>query len=332
MHVCHVVMPHVHNRGMASTTDLNALRVLEAVVTHRSVSRAADSLGLSQPAVSHTLRRLRRLLDDDLVVRTSHGVDPTQRALEICAVLAHALADIDGVVDRSRAFDPSTAQRRFRLLVSDYVAPLLVADLAARVQAGGPDLALEVDHFRADSSRIDPGEMHVRIATAEKKNDEPVEVERLIDDEFVVLMRAGHPAARAPLTLETYLGLSHVKVSAEALGTNLIDDALLRRGLSRRVSVAVPHWLGLHQVIAQTDLVLAVPRRWANDPTMARGCVHQPLPLSEVTYGVDLRWRVRDRHDAGLQWLRGQIRESLTQPGRPSSRSAALPPTSAGRD
>jgi DNA-binding transcriptional LysR family regulator len=293
------------------SVDLNLLVTFEAVVTERSVSRAAERLGLTQPAVSHALARLRKIFRDDLLVRGPAGMEPTPRALEVASVLARSLSDIEQVLDQEWHFDPATSSRRFTLHVSDYVAPFLLPDLCARLRTQAPSVRLDIGHFRQHDGRVEPNEIHLRVAQQSDSSDTTIDDSRLLEDEYVVLMSQTHARAHADLTLDSYLTLSHVKVSPAALGTNVIDDALTTLGLQRHIAVTVPSWFEMRNVVARTDLVVAMPRHWVTDPAFSAGCVWHPLPLDGATFAVDLRWRRRDRHEPGNQWLRTLVTDSI---------------------
>jgi DNA-binding transcriptional LysR family regulator len=284
------------------SVDLNLLVTLEAVVAERSVSRAANRLGLTQSAVSHALRRLRKVFGDPLLVRGRDGMEPTQRGLEITREVTQALARIEQVINEHQHFDPRTSVRAFTLRISDYVAPFLLPSLCSALRSQAPRLTLRVAHFDPDDEdgRIGPNEFHVRLHRDRLPGATGL---RLLDDEFVVLCSGDRDDAEQPMTLERYLTLPHVKVAQPALGTNMIDDALARRGLQRNIALTVPSWFEMRGVIANTDLVVAMPRRWASDPAFSTGCVWHPLPLEEVTFAMDLLWRSRDARDPGHRWL-----------------------------
>jgi DNA-binding transcriptional LysR family regulator len=294
------------------SVDLNLLVTFEAVLAERSVSAAAERLGLTQSAVSHALRRLRTTFGDQLLVHGPDGMQPTPRALQIAAVVSEALGQIEQVIDEQKGFDPQVSERTFTLRVSEYVAPFLLPTLCSRLRREAPRLTLRVAHFDAKEAdgRIGPDEIHVRT-TSLSPPPAASAGQRLLEDEFVVLMSESHPQAGRTMTLERYLELPHMKVAAAALGTNMIDDALALRGLRRNVALTVPSWFEMRSVIATTDLVAAMPRRWAVDPVFSAGCVWQHLPLEEVVFAVDLRWRVRDARDPGHRWLRELITEVM---------------------
>jgi DNA-binding transcriptional LysR family regulator len=197
--------------------------------------------------------------------------------------------------------------------VSEYVAPFLLPTLCSWLRRQAPRVRLSVGRFSADNSdgRIQPNEVHVRMASPDPPTAGCTGV-RLLEDEFVVLMSRKHPEAGQRMTLAHYLGLPHVKVAATALGTNMIDDALARRGLRRNVVLTVPSWFEMRGVIANTDLVAAMPARWAHDLTFSEGCLWQKLPVDEVTFAVDMRWRTRDSRDPGRRWLCELITRAIT--------------------
>jgi DNA-binding transcriptional LysR family regulator len=305
------------------SVDLNLLVTFEAVLTERSVSAAAERLGLTQSAVSHALRRLRGVFHDQLLVRGPAGMEPTPRALEIAEVVTEALGQIEQVISQQRGFDPGRSERTFTMRVSEYVAPFLLPTLCSWLRRQAPRVTLTVARFSEHDvdGRIQPNEVHVRMASPDPLPAGCTGV-RLLEDEFVVLMGRKHPEAGKPMTLAHYLRLPHVKVAATALGTNMIDDALARRGLRRNVVLTVPSWFEMRGVIANTDLVAAMPGQWAHDRTFSEGCLWQKLPLDEVTFAVDMRWRTRDARDPGRLWLCELITRAITVDSHPGD----LPP------
>jgi DNA-binding transcriptional LysR family regulator len=293
---------------MKRTVDLNLLLVLDALITQRGVSRAAASLGLTQSALSHALQRLRVLFDDPLLIRRGGAMQPTPAALRIAESLRPALSRIAEVLNERSSFNPTTSTRTFVLRASEYVAPFLLAPLCARLRADASGVRLTVlafDGAPRDQS-AEPGELHLRAERASRTLARPTS-RRLFEDDFVVLMAGGHAHAAGPLTLERYVSLPHLKVVADAVGTNMIDDALTRLGLARNIVLTVPTWFEMRRVIASTDLVAAIPRHWARDPAFAPGCVWHELPLDQVALEVELAWHPRDAAEPGYVWLRDVV-------------------------
>ncbi|MGI4793965.1 MAG: LysR substrate-binding domain-containing protein [Janthinobacterium lividum] len=157
---------------------------------------------------------------------------------------------------------------------------------------------------------IEPGEIHIRAERGRRGSARPTS-RTLFEDEFAVMMSATHPAARDAMTLDRYVSLRHLKVTADAVGTNMIDEALGRLGLSRDVVMSVPSWFEIRRVVAETDMITAVPRHWMMDPSLIAGCVCHDLPLSAVVLSVDLTWHQWDADDSGEAWLRDMVTRLL---------------------
>jgi DNA-binding transcriptional LysR family regulator len=293
---------------MKQKVDLNLLAALDVLIAERNVSRAAGTMGLTQSALSHALQRLRVIFDDELLVRSGGAMQPTPAALRIAEALRPALSQIDTILNLRSRFDAPTSTRTFVLRASEYVAPFLLGPLCARLRQNAPGLKLTVLPFDGppQEPRIEPGELHLRAERASRKMVRPTS-RLLFEDDFVVLMAAGHGNADIPLTLERYVSLPHLKVVADAVGTNMIDDALRRQGLTRNIVLTVPSWFEMRRVIASTDLVAAIPRHWARDPGFAPDCVCRDLPLDQVVLGVELVWHPRDAAEPGNLWLREVI-------------------------
>jgi DNA-binding transcriptional LysR family regulator len=292
--------------------DLNLLVVLDGVVQHRSVSAAAARLRLSQSAVSHALQRLRHLLNDELLVREGGAMRPTPAAIRLMETVRPALAQLAAVLSEKDSFDRSTSTRSFVLRMSEYVAPSVLTPLCALLRRDAPCVRLTVLPVGGapEDHSVEPGELHLRAERSARTLARPTS-RVLFEDDFVVLMADNHPSAAKPLTLEQYVALSHIKVAAYAVGTNMIDDALRRLGLTRNIVMTVPSWFAMRGLVAGTDLVAVVPRHWTADPGFAAGCARRDLPLRDVALSVELGWHPRDAGDGGIAWLRDTVAQLL---------------------
>jgi DNA-binding transcriptional LysR family regulator len=308
--------------------DLNLLVIFEALHAERSVSNAAQRVGLTQSAVSHALRRLRATFGDDLFVRGKAGLEPTPRAAEAADAIHAALELIERTVGQSSPFDPATAGRSFSLRVSEYVSSHLLQHLCPFLRREAPGVQLRATHFTGGlrDDEIVGDEIHVSLASKARGRTRCSRL-RVVSETFVVVMSRANPAASKPLTLARYAALSHVKV-AGTIGTNMIDDALARLGLERRVVFQVPNWRDAHHIVGVSDLVAAMPARWAtesdalwhgaNGPGPASALYHTaPLPLDGVVFAIDLLWQPRYDGDAGHAWLRAAIAEQFRTSASP---------------
>ena len=293
--------------------DLNLLVVLEALVDARSVSRAAEKIGLSQSAVSHALRRLRNTCKDEILIRTPVGMEPTPYAIELAASVSASLREIESAIDRGRNFDPTSSQHSFNLRVSDYVVLYLLPKLFYRFRCEAPLARLDVKHFdaRQGAEPVERGEVHIRLATGPTQQAGSNSI-RVLEDRFVVLMNKAHPMAHAPMTLETYLALTHLKVSLAGIGSSAIDDALARLGRRRSIAITVPSWLEMREVIRTTDLVMAAPSRWLSLEGF-RDFAAFPLPIEDISLQIDIAWDPRDTADPAQVWFRSLIQEIFLQ-------------------
>ncbi|MES2194480.1 MAG: LysR family transcriptional regulator [Pseudomonadota bacterium] len=289
------------------TIDLNLLLMLEALVAERNVSNAARRLGLTQSAVSHALKRLRATLDDDLFIRSPTGMEPTPRALEIAEAARAALQQIEIAIDKSATFDPATAVRSFNLRISEYVSSFLLQGLCQRLRDAAPGIRINAAHFTGDprEDEIVGDDIHIRLGESRSRLDRNNHL-RVLEERFVVLMHKNNPARKRKMTLPFYASLLHVKV-AGTIGTNTIDDALGARGLQRKVVFNVPSWRDARHIVGHTDLVAAIPARWAVDRESAQRCWTAPFPLNDVIFAIDLVWNPRFGRDPGQAWLRSMI-------------------------
>lgn len=306
------MMPNMRSANELNGVDLNLLVVLDALLAERHVTRAAVRLNKTQPAVSHALARLRALFDDPILVRRGGRLEPTPRAQDLAAPLRDALSVLGGLVDE-RVFRPETANRDFRLSMSDYMADVLLPGLVPRIVQAAPGAALALVSLGRDDAlaSLRKGEIDVAIGVypdAEARADD-LRTSPLFDDAFVCLADA---AAGSPDSLEAYLARPHIAVSASPEDHGEVDAALAARGLKRRVAITLPHWSVAPRLLRGSDLILTVARR-----TLAKGqgegVVISPPPIALPTLPLVQAWHVRRDYDQGLRWLRTQIADSVAR-------------------
>jgi DNA-binding transcriptional LysR family regulator len=295
--------------------DLNLLVIFQAIVRTKSVVAAAEQVGLSPSAVSHALARLRVMFNDELVHRTSRGLEPSERALALALEIDAGLARIGNAIQTQHAFDPATAERAFTMQIADYVSGMILPPLAKRLRDEAPRVSIEVLPF-ATGPDADKAAADVQIRFTPGDGTLPTaRVERVLTGGFLVIMRPGHRAAAGELTPESYAALDHVRVSPAAIGTMMVDEALARRGLKRRIAMSTLSWFDLPQIVSSTDLVAILPDRGALISGRLTGLLTKELPLPEVTFAIDLAWDLRRDRDPGQQWLRSLIRSVFHEDG-----------------
>jgi DNA-binding transcriptional LysR family regulator len=288
--------------------DLNLLVVFDAVMQERSVTRAGHRLGLSQPAMSHALSRLRHALKDDLFVRSPKGMVPTPRSEQLAVPIRAALDALQHSLEPAQ-FDPSTTTRTFRVAVDNYAAIVLVGPVAARIIQGAPKLTLE---FRPSGTLdvldlLDRDELDLAIGPAAEPG-ERFSREPLAQDQCVAVLRKNHPAAATgELSLETFTALPHLEISSVHHGTDFVDEGLAQEKLARRIALRAP-FLSAVRILATSDMVAILPGRIAEELTRYRPLVVRHLPISSPTIETAMIWSRRFENQPAHRWLRENIR------------------------
>lgn len=301
-------MAAIHHLNLAAI-DLNLLVVFDALMTERQVTRAAERLGLSQPATSNALARLRSLFDDALLVRTSTGMQPTPKALALADAIHPMLMQLETALNPGLEFDSYTSDRVLTIGTTDYVEFNLLPPLMARLQAIAPHLRL---HIRsADRVQLckwlDDGSLDLAIGVFHEPAAWHVK-QVLFHDRFVGLGRANHPTLGNPVSLDDYLAVQHLLVSPNQEDmVGWIDHLLAQRHLTRHVAIAVPHFLVAPFIVAQTDLIATLAERIAQPYVTVLNLRLFPLPFAAGGFDVSLLWHSRNTHDPAHQWLRQHI-------------------------
>lgn len=305
---CNDVINDMHPMHLAAV-DLNLAVVLHALLTERSVSRAARSLGLSQSATSHALARLRTLLDDPLVVRTASGLAPTPRADAMAQQVASALASLEQAMLAAPSFDPATARRTFHVGAADYAEFVLLPPLLARIAHEAPEVDLWIRPLHEDiSAQLRRGDLDVAINLVRPdEHAAGIRNQKLFDERFVAMVRKGHPLSRKRLTIERYVAAHHAFIAPRGRPGGVVDDALAAMGLQRRVALAIPHFLVAPHVIARTDLVLTVAERIAEAFASLLPLTILTPPLALPGFTMSMLWHERSEHDPGQAWLRSRL-------------------------
>ncbi|MBL8680353.1 MAG: LysR family transcriptional regulator [Myxococcales bacterium] len=298
-----------------SSVDLNLLVVLDALLQERSVTRAARRVGLSQPATSSALSRLRAHFEDPLFVRTARGIEPTPRAIAIAPVLASALEAVRATLAEPKAFDAANARRAFRLSVPDSLAVLVLPALLERIGREAPGIDLQLKPVVSSLDDADrallEGELDVAVVPAKMPSSAErsgVQQRALWREEFVCVLREGHPLAkRRALKMDEWLALHHLLVAPRGTPGSLVDDTLARMGLARRVALMVPQFLLAAPVVARSDLAWTAPGHVARAMQERYRLVVKPVPFELEGFTLFLRWHSRFDRDAAHKWLRALL-------------------------
>lgn len=288
--------------------DLNLLVALDALMAELHVTRAALRCGLSQPAMSSTLHRLRELFGDELLVRTSGGMKPTPRARQLVGPVRQVLQDVRRIIETGRSFDPQVSSRAFNLRMGDLHDVLILPHIITRLELEAPGIVLRVAHLPPEQTvaALEAGEMDLGISTS---LDHPKTIRSvpLYRDRIVCVFRKNHPAARLPMTLENFLALRHSKIAQSPTDTRFVDDAMARLGRSRNVVLNVQHWLGAPEIVRGTDLVSVMWERMANRMSHDDSLVLARLPFVLKPFDFRLYWHRRYDGDPAHRRMRQLI-------------------------
>jgi DNA-binding transcriptional LysR family regulator len=301
--------PADHAIGMNwGSIDLNLLIVFDVVMQERNLTRAGRRLGLSQPAASHALARLRQMLHDDLFIRTPEGMQPTPRAEQMAQPVRDALRELRIMLE-PEAFDPPSATREFSLAVNNYAARAIVPALARIVGNLAPRISLDIIPIgmRDVLDQLDAGGMDVALTTL-VDGGERFKCVRVMDDDFVALLDRSHAAAdEAVLSAERLAEIPHIAITSTGDDTSFIDDALEQRGLTRTIATRVP-FLSVVLMLVGSDRLAVVPRRVADD--LARICplVAKELPFASPRIVLSMIWHRRLDNHAAHRWLRDMVK------------------------
>jgi DNA-binding transcriptional LysR family regulator len=282
--------------------DLNLLRVFDAVLHEKGVTPAAARLGLTQPAVSNALARLRKVFGDALFVRTPRGVDATPFARELAEPVRQALALLESALAHGPGFDPATSTRAFRFYMSDLGQIEFLPPLVERVQREAPGVRLEAVALEVDdiADALAAGALDLAVGFLPGLSA-PVRRQALFRDPYLCLMRADHEIKS--LTKKSFLNASHALVIYRG-GHRVIEEALERAGLARKVALRVPHFTVVPMILEKSDLILTLPARVARVFVRRGRLKALPPPVPIPPAEVAVHWHERFEADPGNRWLR----------------------------
>ena len=308
-----------------SKIDLNLLVYFDALLREQNVTRAADQIGITQPAMSNGLRRLRTLFDDPLLVRTSDGMTPTARALELQPLIRHVLSGVEQAVRPQMPFEARSSRRVFRIMASDYAESTLIPLLLRQLRQDAPYITLDM-LTPSDVSFQDMEQGRVDMAI-NRFDEIPQSFHQtsIWEDGFSCILSRKN-LIRRKFTLENYLKARHIWVSKTGMGVGVgvnpedvqrlgwVDDALSRMGHKRQITVFTRHYHVAMQLSRQNDLVATLPTRAAklmsDDPEL----VILPPPFIIPPFNLKMAWSPLLQQDNGHRWLRRLIVELARRP------------------
>jgi len=301
-----------------SGIDLNLLVAFDALMAERNVTRAGKRTGRSQPAMSASLARLRALFEDELFVRGSSGLQPTQRAFELAEPLSRALAEIRRTLDFTQCFDPTTSTQNFTLALSDHPAFVLLPRLTDRLRSVAPGVTLRINTYnhRDDAvSLLDASDADLTIGVPARQGvGGRILAQPLFEERFVCILRRDHPAATRPLDLAAFLSLSHLLVSPEGDRFGQVDAVLAAQGQRRRIALTLPQMHAAPGVIASSDMVATVLQGIVETSGSRERLAMFPPPLDLAAVAFVMSWHRRNEAHQAQRWLREAILDLVRNP------------------
>jgi DNA-binding transcriptional LysR family regulator len=301
------------------TLDLNLLRVFDVVMAERNLTRAAERLSITQPAVSNALKRLREAIGEDLLTRSAHGVVPTPRADALWPEVRVALAQLRGALEPAD-FNPQTEAVNFRLAMADATAAMFMPALIARIETAGALANLRVLPLTTGDPRnlLERGDADLVVgyfpeavaAVLAQGAEASLRHERLHDSAYVCVMRRGHPLADAELTLDAYCAAHHLLVSFSGRAFGPIDELLAARNRARRIVLTVNQYFTAGRVVARSDLLTVLPEYFVGATGFREHLVTRPLPFDLEGMHVEAIWHMRHDRISAHQWLRAGLIEA----------------------
>jgi DNA-binding transcriptional LysR family regulator len=302
--------------------DLNFLYVLQALNDERSVSRAADRLGLTQPAVSHALGKLRTLFQDDLFVRAGPVMAPTPVGERLAEGVANVLALVQQEIWSAKAFDAATTTRTFSVCLSDMGVIVILPQLLAALRERAPLASLKPIQFPSTelAGALQDGVLDLAIGYLGRVG-ENLHQQPLFRRSLVGIIKGGTTRKKVRMTLDEFIARKHVVAGTLALTNQLLEKELRRHGARLKVGVEVPLLLAVPSLVATSDFIAAVPDELAQLFARLADVDVFPLPVELPDLTVQQFWHARHHNDAGHRWFRGLVAETLRQEGgRPRAR------------
>ncbi|AUT65532.1 LysR family transcriptional regulator [Paraburkholderia terrae] len=306
--------------------DLNLLLVLAELVREKSVSKAAENLGMSQPGMSNALNRLRALLGDDLLLRTGRGMQPTPYAERLAEPLNEALRLIHGVVNLEMDFDPARSNRSFTIAMTDIGEIDFLANLMRALERVAPDVSISTVRKGESNLKdeLETGAVDLAIGWLPDLNAGMFQ-RRLTASQYVCAFRKGHALDKGSITLEEFARADHLVVLAPHTGHMMIEHDLGRLGVRRNVKLRIPHFAAVGHILSETDMIAALPGRLVNHSIVPFNLAWAPLPIKLDPIPLNVFWSAKYHRDPANQWLRAMMFDTFSEGAPHVSPDQAVP-------
>ncbi|PTT93188.1 LysR family transcriptional regulator [Pelomonas sp. HMWF004] len=288
--------------------DLNQLVLFQQLMVEQRVSKVAENLGLTQPAVSNSLAKLRRLLGDELFVRTSAGMVPTPFAEQLAEPISNALAMIHSGLNQQARFDPASVKRSMTIGMTDIGEIVFLPSLVQRLREIAPGVTLNTVRNVATNLREDmeAGKVDLAIGPLPQLKAGFFQ-RRLFKQRYMCLFRQGHPFERKRISVKDFQAAEHLTVVSAGTGHGAVDELMRKAGIERDVRLSVPHFVGVGHILSQTDLVATVTERLAESLSRPFNLVFRKHPVEMPEIAINVFWHAKVHRSPAHQWLRGVV-------------------------
>ncbi|HCW18508.1 LysR family transcriptional regulator [Achromobacter sp.] len=285
--------------------DLNLLVVFNELQKHGRVSAVAQSLGISQPGVSNALARLRKLLGDELFLRTSRGMVPTPYAESLAQPIADALSALLVTLSARARFDPARSERAFVIGVNDVGETYFLPRLMRALDGAAPGVTIRTVRTTSINVKDEMERGRIDLAMGFLPGLKSGFFQRkLFSQPYVCVFRRGHPLARTGVSAKQFRAAEHVAIVSEGTGHGVVDEVIEQAGIRRRLRLTVPHFMAVGPVLAATDMIAVVPRRFADCACEPFGLATAPCPVKIPESVINVFWHARSHREPANQWLR----------------------------
>ena len=295
------------------TQELQLLYIFDAIMTERSVTRAADRLAMTQPAVSNAISRMRQIWNDPLFVRKGRNIEPTSYALSLWHQVGDHMYALTNAVSATQ-FDPATSKRKFRIAVTDVTVEMIWRQLIELLERDAPGVDVHAVPYTPEGTYDDLREAHVDLAVGMlTQHDHSLRSTWLFEGGYVLAMRADHPLAGRQITMEEFLEARHLLVTMSGDAHGFVDSYLDQKGYSRRIAATVNHFSIVPQILRESNLITAVPELISQDCGFVDGLWMGQLPFEVDPTSLYLIWQTRHDRDPGIVWLRNHVERLLRE-------------------
>ncbi len=293
--------------------DMNLIFVFNAIMTERSITRASDRLGMTQPAVSNIVSRMRTVWNDPVFVKKGRAIEPTAFAISLWEQVRSPLSDLSEAMN-VQEFHPATSRRKFKIAIRDVVADIAWLEVSRRLAESAPGIDLYAVPYTIENAFDQLREASVDLAIGMLSgHDRSIRSHWLFDSEHVLVMRQDHPLAGRPIQINEFVEAKHLMVSFSGNSSGVVDQVLGQHGYARRIGLTVNHFAIVPELLRNSDMIATVPRLATGGFGYSDGIWQTSLPIQVDPNSIFVIWHTRHDRDPGLTWMRNLVEDVIKE-------------------